>query len=125
MMTEVTKKYKNLKTIFTIISIGLNVLPILIYAVLGFINGEVHQKLTLGCMVTLALLFVAINVIFKYNIRSTLWVLLIGIHSCINNIVPLLMIMASCTIIDEFIISPKRKKYLNLQTINQEIDKRC
>lgn len=119
-----TKKYKTKLNICRLLSFTLTVLPVIIYAIMGFMQGSTGEKASLGICVVLALIFVLINVMFKYHIRSTLWVLLIGIYVCIDNIIPLLLIMATTTIIDEFALVPLINKYKNKYLINKEIDLR-
>lgn len=119
-----TKKAKTKYIVFKTLSICLTFLPLIVYVVMAFIKGAPLQKFTMGCMVTLALIFVALNVIMKYNIRSTVWVLILGIYLCLDNITPLLIIMAVSTILDEFIVSKLAIKYKNQFTINKEIDLR-
>ena len=115
-----TKKYKIKLNICRLLSFTLTVLPVIIYTIMGFMDGTIGEKVSLGICVILALIFVLINIMFKYHIRSTLWVLLIGIYVCIDNIIPLLIIMAATTIIDEFVLVPLINKYI----INKEIDLR-
>lgn len=119
-----TKKYKTKLNICRLLSFTLTVLPVIIYAIMGFVNGTIGEKVSLGICVVLALIFMLINVMFKYHIRSTLWVLLIGIYVCIDNIIPLLIIMATTTIIDEFVLVPLINKYKSKYVINKEIDLR-
>ena len=123
-LNERTKKAKNKYIFFKTLSICLTFLPLVVYVIIAFVNGAPMEKFTMGCMVTLALIFVALNVIMKYNIRSTIWVLILGIYLCLDNITPLLIIMAISTILDEFIISKLAVKYKNQFIINKEIDKR-
>ena len=119
-----TKKYKIKLNICRLLSFTLTVLPVIIYTIMGFMDGTIGEKVSLGICVILALIFVLINIMFKYHIRSTLWVLLIGIYVCIDNIIPLLIIMATTTIIDEFVLVPLINKYKNKYIINKEIDLR-
>ena len=119
-----TKKYKIKLNICRLLSFTLTVLPVIIYTIMGFMDGTIGEKVSLGICVILALIFVLINIMFKYHIRSTLWVLLIGIYLCIDNIIPLLIIMAATTIIDEFVLVPLINKYKNKYIINKEIDLR-
>ena len=119
-----TKKYKIKLNICRLLSFMITVLPVIIYTIKGFMDGSIGEKVSLGICVTLALIFMLINVMFKYHIRSTLWVLLIGIYVCIDNIIPLLIIMASTTIIDEFVLVPLINKYKNIYIINKQIDLR-
>ena len=119
-----TKKYKIKLNICRLLSFTITVLPVIIYVIKGFMDGSIGEKVSLGICVILALMFMLINVMFKYHIRSTLWVLLIGIYMCIDNIIPLLIIMAATTIIDEFVLVPLINKYKNKYIINKEIDLR-
>ena len=119
-----TKKYKIKLNICRLLSFTITVLPVIIYTIKGFMDGSIGEKVSLGICVILALIFVLINVMFKYHIRSTLWVLLIGIYVCIDNILPLIIIMATTTIIDEFVLVPLINKYKNKYIINKEIDLR-
>ena len=119
-----TKKYKIKLNICRLLSFTLTVLPVIIYTIMGFMDGTIGEKVSLGICVILALIFMLINIMFKYHIRSTLWVLLIGIYVCIDNIIPLLIIMATTTIIDEFVLVPLINKYKNKYIINKEIDLR-
>lgn len=119
-----TKKYKKLQLTFKWLSITITLIPIFVYFVLGFINGEIRQKITLGLMLILAITFVLINIILKRRIRCVIWVLLIGIYCSVDNILPLLLILATTTILDEFVFEPLEKKYYSLYQINKEIDKR-
>ena len=119
-----TKKYKIKLNICRLLSFTITVLPVIIYVIKGFMDGSIGEKVSLGICVILALIFMLINVMFKYHIRSTLWILLIGIYVCIDNIIPLLIIMAATTIIDEFVLVPLINKYKNKYIINKEIDLR-
>jgi ABC-type proline/glycine betaine transport system permease subunit len=119
-----TKKYKKKLNFVRLLSFTLTVLPVILYAILGFYNGSIGEKVSLGICTLLAIMFVIINVMFKYHIRSTLWIMLIGIYICIDNIIPLLITMAASTIIDEFILVPLIKKYKDKYIINKEIDLR-
>lgn len=123
-MSEITKKYKKQRNLWRAVSLLLLVTPILIYTVLAFVYGEFGQKITMGMCLLIAIIFVGINALFKANIRCTLWVLLVGIYVCINNIVSLIIIMAITTALDEFIATPLAKYYANKYSINYEIDKR-
>lgn len=123
-MSDVTKKYKKRYKVLTILSILLNIVPILIYSITGFIQGSIGEKVTLSLALIICIIFVAINMAFKYHIRSTIWIALIGIQVCLKNITTLLIIIALFTMLDEFVISPLAKKYKTKYTINNEIDER-
>lgn len=123
-LNETTKKAKRKYIFFKVLSTCLTFLPLAVYVVIAFASGEPLEKFTMGCMVAIALTFVLLNFIMKYNIRSTVWVLILGIYLCLDEITPLLIIMAVSTILDEFVVSKLASKYKNKFTINKEIDKR-
>lgn len=119
-----TEKYKKIYIYSRILSALLVIIPVIVYTVLGFVQGTVGSKVVLGACLTTALIFVIINVIAKHKIRSTIWIILIGLYMACSNIIPLLIIIAISTIIDEFILEPLCKKYKEKYVINKEIDKR-
>ena len=122
--SEITKKYQRLAILFQALSIIVLVTPLAYYTILGFINGEVTEKLTLGITFVIAAILFIVNVLFKYHIRSTILILVLGIYFCMDNILPLLFMVAIGTILDEFILTPLYKSYKNKCTINREVDKR-
>ena len=119
-----TKEYKKKVFWLQFFSFLTTILPVLIFVILGFINGSAGQKFTLGICALIAGILTLINLMFKYKIRSSIWILLIGIYVCVDNIIPLLIIIAISTIIDEFILEPLVKSYKAKYIINKEIDKR-
>ena len=122
--SDITKRYHRLSILFRILSFIVLVVPVVVYAVMGFINGEITEKLTLGITLIIAIILVALNILFKYHMRSTIWIVVLGIYFCIQDIMPLLLCVAIGTILDEFIFTPLYKSYGNKATINKEIDRR-
>lgn len=123
-MSQTTKSLKNKKNIFHLLSWILTFLPILIWLGIALAKSDDVTKTALAISVLLAFLFTMVNFLLKYSIRSTVWILLIGIYIALKDITPLLIIIAVCTIIDEFIVHPLYKHYKERYHINKEIDKR-
>lgn len=123
-MSDATKKYKNKAIICNVFSYILLLIPLIVYSIIGFIEGTIGEKVTLGFTLIVCFILVLINFVFKYHIRSTIWIMLLGIHFCLKNITTLLIIIALSTMIDEFILVPLAKKYKQKYVINNEIDKR-
>ena len=125
-MTETTKKYKTIYWILFGISILLNFLPLLIYIIKGYASLEVSEarKVTLTMTMMIALILSIYNVLAKKHMRSVIWILLLGVYFAIQKIELLLMLMAICTIIDEFIVEPLIKRYKLKWKTNAEIDSR-
>lgn len=123
-MSQTTKSLKNKTYFFHILSWILTFLPILIWLGIALAKSNDVTKTALAISVLVAFLLTLVNLLLKYSIRSTIWILLIGIYVALKDITPLLIIIAVCTIIDEFIVHPLYKHYKERYHINKEIDKR-
>ena len=125
MTSDITKKSKSLYIAFSIVSFLLTFGPLIYFVCLGYVNSDVtKEKVTLTVTIVFALVLTIINVLFKYSIRSTIWLILLGIYVCIDNIVPLLIMLAVGSILDEFLVTPLAKMFRSKYKINKEIDKR-
>lgn len=123
-MSERTKKYKRLSIVTFWLSVFILCVPLIVYTVIGFVNGDISDKLTLGSTTILAICMTGLNILMKWHIRSTMWVVILGIYFAVDNILPLLIMVASATIIDEFVLTPLHKKFKAKAVINKEIDER-
>lgn len=124
-ITATTKKYKTLYIIFTALSILATVLPLSIYIIKGYAEADVvSEKVCLTCTILLTLILTIMNIIFKYKLRSIIWILLLGIYVCIENILALIILIAILSILDEFIFTPLKNSFKNKYVINKEMDKR-
>lgn len=123
-MKSPTKKYGRLAGLFETLGWMVVTVPMLVYVVIGFIEGPVVSKVALGLTATAALIMVAIASLQKTKLKSPFWIISIGLSFCLNEIYPLLIMMGVGTILDEIVFSPLGKHYRNLYTINKEIDKR-
>ena len=125
-MSNRTSRSKRGLWICRILSVSVTLFPVIYYVIKGLSDGSVgsRQKACLGCMVCLAIMLYIINVLMKYSIRSTVWILLLGVYVCMEDILPLILMLAIGTIIDEFILSPLKKHYASVYCINKEIDRR-
>lgn len=123
-MREKTIRLRRSKIILGIISLLLCYAPLLVALITGFSYSDNERgKVTLSICCTVTLLLTLINIISKYSVRSTMWVLLLGAYSVLEDVMPYLIAIAICTIIDEFIITPIYKSVKNRYIINREIDK--
>lgn len=123
-MNSETKKLKNGYKLLSFFSFLLTFTPVIIFTVIGFVKGSIGSKVTLGCMLICCLVLSIINFMMKIHLRSTIFLLLIGLYCCLGNMVPLLITIASCTIVDELCITPLKDKFKQRYTINKEIDRR-
>ena len=120
-----TKKLKRKYIIATILSFLLNVCPLLVFTIIAFISGTaIVHKVTLSMTLLIVLIFTAVTFINKTVFRSKLWILLIGLWLCLDNILTPLIVFAACQVIDELIVTPLKNYYKNKYRINKEIDTR-
>lgn len=119
-----TKKYKKYYIILTLISIALVFGPLIGYIIYGYIVSGTVQKLTLTGTVMAAIVLTVISVLFKKNIRSSIFILILGIYMAISKIQVLIIILSISTMLDEFLITPARKVFRDKYRINKEMDKR-
>lgn len=123
-MSKETRKYKALSILFLALSILLLVAPLAYYSIQGFIEGETTDKFTLGITFVIACILFVINIMFKFHIKSTIWIIVLGIYFCLDNILPMIFMVAIGNILDEFVFTPLHNHYKNKAIINKEIDKR-
>lgn len=121
-----TKKFAGLYRLMAFLSLVCTIGPISVFTIYAISNGEIgsKQKLTLGLCLLVCVLLVIINTIKKYNLRSPVYIMILGIHSCIQNLTLLFIIMAVTTALDEFVFTPLKREFRMKYTINKEIDAR-
>ena len=121
-----TEKYKKIYLALFITSLALNFLPLFIYVIMGYVdvNIEESKKVVLSFTLIAAVVLAIYNLLAKKHLRSVVWILLLGVYYAVQKIELLLMLMAICTIIDEFIVEPLVKKYKFKYKANKEIDDR-
>lgn len=124
MSSKVTEKYRRGYWITKTLSWVITFVPVIVYAIMGFVQGTPHRKLALGGLMVLAAILVVINILMKLSLRCVPWILLLGIYIALKEVTVLLVIMALTTMADELVLTPMSKRYREKLVINKEIDKR-
>lgn len=120
-----TKKLKAKYVTAALISLLLNIGPLLVFTIIAFISGTaIVHKVTLSMTLLVVLIFSIITLVNKTVFRSKLWILLIGLWLCLDNILTPLIVFAVCQVVDELIVTPIKKYYKDRYKINKEIDRR-
>lgn len=122
--SKVTEKYRKGYWVCKTLSWVITFVPVLVYAIMGFIQGTPHRKLALGGLIVIAAILVVINILMKLSLRCIPWILLLGIYICLKEVTVLLVVMALTTMADELVLTPLEKMYHQKLIINKEIDKR-
>lgn len=123
-MSEITKKYKVKYMITKALEIALTFGPLIAYVIIGFAGAEPTRRVLLSLSTISAIIMAFVSVVFKFHLRSIIFIIMLGIHCCVDNITGLITIMAATTMLDELIVTPLCKHYKNKLSINREIDKR-
>lgn len=123
-MSEATKKYRKLALLFQILSLVATFGPMLFWGILAFVKAQPAQKLTLALLSIVGVILAVVNILFKYSFRSTIWLILLGIYICLDKITGMIIVIAICSILDEFCFTPLFKMYKNRTIINKQIDAR-
>lgn len=121
-----TRKMIRLSNIFFWLSALSQTFPLLFYGVKAIFDGDVttEQKVTVSLCFGCAAIFAIVNAVRKANLRSPLYIIMIGIYFALDDLLPLVFMMAIGCILDELVFTPLRKRYKELARINKEIDKR-
>ncbi len=123
-MSSKTKKLKVKSRFLSFLSFMCTTFPMLVFIGIAVATGSIEERFIICLTGLIAGMFLIINILLKYRIRSTLWILLLGIYFCLSNITVLLLCVAIGTILDEFVIVPALKSTKNRFIINKEIDDR-
>lgn len=125
-MTKETKKARRRYRVLTMLSLLLFIGPLAFFTIDAFLSGGVAvvEKLALsGSLITAGLLS-AISLITHTVFRSKIFLIMIGLALCLNSIMTPLIVIGSCQIAEELIISPLRSAAKTRYITNREIDKR-
>ena len=124
-LTKTTKKYKAGYIICLILSLALLFGPAAYYTIMAFLTSTVViEKIALTTTLFIAFVMTMVSLINKTPIKCKIWIILLGIYICLDNIIIMLVIFAITQTIEELIVSPLKKSFKNKYTINKEIDKR-
>lgn len=124
MKSEITKRYTRLSRIFLILEAIILTAPLIGYLIVGLRTSEPKEQVTLTATAMMALVLTSINLGFKCKFRSPIWLLLIGIYIAVDDMLPLILMIAAGSIIDEFLLSPLNHMFRSKASINCQIDKR-
>ena len=120
-----TKKYRAIFWSLVVLSILLQVGPLVTYGIIGYVESDlVTEKVALSMTVVIVGVLTVVAFINKVALRSRLWIILIGLYFALDYILVPLLIVACCQIADELIVTPLKKHYKTKLTISKEMDKR-
>ena len=120
-----TKRYQVIAFILAAVSVLANIGPLAFFVSNAYIEADVvHEKLAMTVALAVSLILSVVWLVTRIQLRSRLWIILIGLFVCLDYALAAIVTIAICQIVDEIILCPLRKHYHNLYIINKEIDKR-
>ena len=111
---------------YRILDLLILLLPIVIYIGFAYADGTAltHEKVALTGCISIALILTLFNILTKRHLRSPIWILLIGLYCIVDNLLPLVITLASATVADEFILTPLISHYRTKLVADKAIDRR-
>ena len=101
--------------------------PLVIYIVIALTDGGVTTvgKVSVVGTVAIALVLCVFNVVAQKRLRCPIWICLIGLYIAIKQwLLPLIIILAVTTILDDLILTPLIHYYHEKLVANKAIDER-
>lgn len=119
-----TKTYKFKMIITGILSFLCTVGPLIVFTIMGLIEGEGKEKIVLALTSVGAIMIALIAVMKKIHLKSVTYILMIGLWVALDRLLPFILTVAICTIVDELILTPLYKRFKEDYHTNKQIDKR-
>ena len=130
-MSKITTKYKRLARLFTVLIYSIWLIVLGVYVITGLVRGtdggedgvgkeilKIFYPMCISWIVAIVL-----TIFVTQKIKTLGWMVSVVLASYLYGNIAM-YITLGILIIDEYILTPLAKKYKNLATINQEIDKR-
>lgn len=91
---------------------------------MGYVEGETVEKVALSLTAIASIVISVISIMTKVHLRSPIFILLIGLWVALDKLLPCIITLSLCIILDEVVFTPLAEHYKSLYVINAEIDKR-
>lgn len=119
-----TKTYRFRKNLCLMFSLLCTIGPVIAFTIMGLIEGEGKEKLVLTLTMVAAISISGIAALKKIHLRSSTYILMIGLWIALDRLLPFILTIAICTILDELLFSPLYKRFKEDYHTNKQIDKR-
>lgn len=119
-----TKTYRIKKNIAFFLSMLCNIGPLVAFVIMGMIEGEDREKVCLTLTAISSIVLGLICVMRKVHLRSTLYILMIGLWIALDNLLTFIVTLMICTLLDELILTPLYHRWKEDFHTNKQFDKR-
>ena len=125
--SEFTKSCRRKLWFFRILDLICLAMPLLIYIVIALCNDgiKVGYKVAVISTLLIALILTIFNIIAQKRLRCPIWIVLIGLYIAIRNwLLPLVIILAVTSILDDLVFTPLIHYYYTKTVASKTIDER-
>lgn len=126
-VSEYTKKCRAKLWLYRILDWLCLFAPVIIYVVIALCDGGVVAtgKIAVVGTVTIALVLTAINVLAQKRLRCPIWIVLLGLYVAIKEyLLPLIIILAITSILDDLVFTPLITYYYTATVSSKTMDAR-
>lgn len=117
-----TRRFKRISVAMGILSLVTSIGPLAVFGVMAWASATPTQKITISFMATAAIIIAAVNILMKAHARSPFWIAVLALVWILDQIAPVIVLMAVCSLLDELLLSPLHKWAKQRYTIGKEID---
>lgn len=124
--SKYTKKSSKTLWFLRIVDFFLLFAPLLFYIVLALGDPIIGtaQKITVVGTVAIAAIICVFNLLLQKHLRCPIWIIFLGLYFAIDQLMPLMLMIAGASILDEFVFSPLISYYKTKTIANKTIDAR-
>lgn len=124
--SKFTKKSKRMLWFLRIVDFLLLFAPLLFYiaSALGDPIIGTTQKITVIGTVAIAAIICIFNLLLQKHLRCPIWIIFLGLYFAIDQLMPLMLMVAGASILDEFMFTPLISYYKTKTIANKAIDAR-
>lgn len=124
--SKYTKKSSKTLWILRTIDFLLLFAPLLVYIILALGSPIVGtaQKITVVGTVAIAAIVCVFNLLLQKHLRCPIWIIFLGLYFAIDQLMPLMLMIAGASILDEFMFAPLISYYKTKTIANKTIDAR-
>lgn len=122
-----TKKCRRKLWFYRIIDWVCLAAPLIVYIIIALVNGDiaVRYKVAVVSTTMVAIILTVFNVLSQKKLRCPIWILLIGLYVAIRDyLMPLIIILAVTSILDDLVLSPLINYYHTKLIANKAMDER-
>lgn len=119
-----TKNYKFKKNITFILSMLCSIGPLVVFTIMGIIQGEGVEKICLTLTAISSIVLAVIAILNKIHLRSTTYILMIGLWIALDNLLPFVITLMICTMLDELVFTPLHNRWKEDYHTNKQFDRR-